>query len=165
MGDRQKESVSLVLVGSQNEKFSSSLTELNSWQVITCSLWDVTQSFMYYLWEPLLILAVRWFWRLITEHSPRRPGFDPSSAHATFVVEKVALGEIFLRVLRSFSCHCHSTNSPHSSQSTHCSYQKDKRAKPENLPKNSSLPETAELGTEMYLHFFVFYSVRMRRKW
>jgi hypothetical protein len=28
------------------------------------------------------------------------PGFDPRSVHATFVVDKVALGQVFLRVLR-----------------------------------------------------------------
>jgi len=130
-----------------------------------CSLWGATRRSMYYLWDPRLVLAVPWLWRLFTDHLPRRPGFDPISAHARFVVEKVALGEIFLRVLPSFSCYCHSTNAPHSSPSTHCSYQKDKRAKPRNLPQNSSLSETAELGTEMYLHFFICYSVQMCRKW
>jgi hypothetical protein len=64
-----------------------------------------------------------------------------------------------------FLCHCHSINAPHSFPSTHCCYQKDKRSKPGNLPKNSSLPEIAELGTEMYLHLFVCYSVQMCRKW
>jgi hypothetical protein len=30
----------------------------------------------------------------------RRPGFDPGSVHMGFVVDKVALGQVFLRVLR-----------------------------------------------------------------
>jgi hypothetical protein len=33
--------------------------------------------------------------------SPRSPGFDPGSVHVGFVVDKVALGQVFLRVLRS----------------------------------------------------------------
>jgi hypothetical protein len=32
--------------------------------------------------------------------SPRRPGFDPGSVHVGFVVDKVALGQVFPRVLR-----------------------------------------------------------------
>jgi acyl-CoA thioesterase len=35
--------------------------------------------------------------------SPWRPGFVPRSIHVGFVVDKVALGQVFLRVLR-FSC-------------------------------------------------------------
>jgi hypothetical protein len=30
---------------------------------------------------------------------PRRPGFDPGSVHLRFVVDKVALGQVFLRVV------------------------------------------------------------------
>jgi hypothetical protein len=30
----------------------------------------------------------------------RWPGFDPVSVHVRFVVDKVALGQVFLRVLR-----------------------------------------------------------------
>jgi hypothetical protein len=32
--------------------------------------------------------------------SPRNPGFDPRSVHVRFVVDKVALGQVFPRVLR-----------------------------------------------------------------
>jgi hypothetical protein len=32
--------------------------------------------------------------------SPRRPGFAPGSIHVGFVVDKVAVGQVFLRVLR-----------------------------------------------------------------
>jgi hypothetical protein len=45
-------------------------------------------------------LAVPWLRRLVTGLSPRRPGFDPGSVHVGFVVDKVALGQAFLRVLR-----------------------------------------------------------------
>jgi hypothetical protein len=38
----------------------------------------------------------------------------------------------------------YSTNAPHSSPSTRCSYQKDKRAKPENLATSNVLSETFE---------------------
>ena len=40
-----------------------------------------------------------------------------------------------------FPCQYHSTIAPHSSSSTCCSHQKDKRIKPGNLPKNKPLSE------------------------
>jgi hypothetical protein len=44
--------------------------------------------------------AVPWLRRLAPGLPPRRPGFDPGSVHVGFVVDKVALGQVFLRVLR-----------------------------------------------------------------
>jgi hypothetical protein len=49
-----------------------------------------------------------WFRQLVTSLSPRRPGSTPKLVHVEIVVEKVALGQVFLRVLW-FSCHYHST--------------------------------------------------------
>jgi hypothetical protein len=45
-------------------------------------------------------MAVPWLRRLVAGLSPRRTGFDPGSVHVGFVVDKVALGQVFLRVLR-----------------------------------------------------------------
>jgi hypothetical protein len=47
-------------------------------------------------------LAVPWLRRLVTGLSPRRPGFAPGSVHVGFVVDKIALRQVFLRVLRVF---------------------------------------------------------------
>jgi hypothetical protein len=44
--------------------------------------------------------AVPWLRRLAAGLPPRRPGFDPGSVHVGFVVDKVALGQVFPRVLR-----------------------------------------------------------------
>jgi hypothetical protein len=44
--------------------------------------------------------AVPWLQRLVAGLSPRRPGFAPGSIHVGFVVDKVALGQVFLRILR-----------------------------------------------------------------
>jgi hypothetical protein len=44
--------------------------------------------------------VVPWLRRLVTGLSPRRPGFDPGSVHVGFVVNKVALGQVFPRVIR-----------------------------------------------------------------
>jgi hypothetical protein len=41
-----------------------------------------------------------WLRRLVACLLPRRPGFDPGSVHVGFVVDKVALGQVFPRVLR-----------------------------------------------------------------
>jgi hypothetical protein len=34
----------------------------------------------------------------VSRRSPQRPGFDPGSMHVRFVVDKVALGQVFRRV-------------------------------------------------------------------
>jgi hypothetical protein len=44
--------------------------------------------------------VVPWLRRLAAGLPPRRPGFDLGSVHVGFVVDKVALGQVFLRVLR-----------------------------------------------------------------
>jgi hypothetical protein len=44
--------------------------------------------------------AVPWLKRLVAGLSPRRPGFAPGSIHVGFMVDSVALGQVFLRVLR-----------------------------------------------------------------
>jgi hypothetical protein len=46
--------------------------------------------------------AVPWLRRLFAGLSPRGHGFDPGSVHVVFVVDKVALGQVFPRVLRIF---------------------------------------------------------------
>jgi hypothetical protein len=43
--------------------------------------------------------GVPWLRRLVAGLSPRRLGFDPGSVHVRFVVDKVALGQVFLRVV------------------------------------------------------------------
>jgi hypothetical protein len=39
--------------------------------------------------------AVPWLRRLVAGIPPRRPGFDPGSVHVGFVVDKVALEQVF----------------------------------------------------------------------
>jgi len=43
-----------------------------------------------------------------------RPGFDPRSGYVIFVVDKVALVQVLLQVLRFFPCQYYSTNAIHS---------------------------------------------------
>jgi len=80
---------------------------------------------------------VPWLRRLVAGLAPRKPGFDPRSFPVRFVVNKVALGQVF-------PCQCHSTNAPYSSSPTCCSSLKDKRAKPGNLQTSTFLPDTGE---------------------
>jgi hypothetical protein len=47
-----------------------------------------------------LIRFVPWLRSLVARLSSRRPGFAPGSIHVEFVMDKVALGLVFLRVLR-----------------------------------------------------------------
>jgi hypothetical protein len=43
--------------------------------------------------------AVPWPRSLVAGLSPRRPGFAPGPINVGFVVDKVALGQVFLRVI------------------------------------------------------------------
>jgi hypothetical protein len=47
-----------------------------------------------------IVRAVPWLRQLAAGLPPRRPGFDPGSVRVGFVVDKVALGQVFLRALR-----------------------------------------------------------------
>jgi hypothetical protein len=44
------------------------------------------------------VLGVVWLRRLVAGLSTRRPLFSPRSTHVGFVVDKVTLGQVFLRV-------------------------------------------------------------------
>jgi hypothetical protein len=61
--------------------------------------------------------AVPWLRSLVAGLSPRRPGFEPGSIHVGFMVNKVEMGQVFLRVLRfspvDISFHRRSPNSYH----------------------------------------------------
>jgi hypothetical protein len=46
--------------------------------------------------------AVPWLKRSVAGLSPQKNGFAPGSVHVGFVVDKVALGQVLLRVLRFF---------------------------------------------------------------
>jgi len=45
-------------------------------------------------------MAASWLRRSVAGFSPQGPGFDPRPVHVTFVVDKVALGQLYLPVLR-----------------------------------------------------------------
>jgi hypothetical protein len=49
--------------------------------------------------KPQILL---WFRRTIAGFSPLRPEFDPTSLHVKFVVDKMALEQVFLLLLRTF---------------------------------------------------------------
>jgi hypothetical protein len=57
-------------------------------------------------------MAVPWLRRLVAGLSPRRPGFDPGSVHVGFVVDKVALGQVFPPCSSVFPCQFHSNCAP-----------------------------------------------------
>jgi hypothetical protein len=57
---------------------------------VLCLYWEWTVA------GPSLKKAMPWLRRLVTGLSPQRPGFDPGSVHVRFVVDKVAVGQVFL---------------------------------------------------------------------
>ena len=84
--------------------------------------------------------------RSAVDLSPQRPGFDSRSIHVRLVVDKVALKQAFLPVLRFFPCLYHSNNAPYSSSSTRCSYQNEKRAKPGTFQKAMLFQKSGSIG-------------------
>jgi hypothetical protein len=62
------------------------------------------------------------------------------------------IGTIFSPSISVFLCQYNSANAPYSSLSTHCSSQLIKGAKPLNLPKSNTLPETGERWIEEVFH-------------
>jgi hypothetical protein len=62
----------------------------------------------------LIMEAVPWLGRLVTIFPPRRPGFEPGSVHVGFVVDKVALWQVFPPSSSVFFCqYHHSTRVPY----------------------------------------------------
>jgi hypothetical protein len=55
--------------------------------------------FQFWLKSRVKVTAYHRLRRLVAGLPLRRPGFDPGSVHVGFVVEKVALGQVFLRVV------------------------------------------------------------------
>jgi hypothetical protein len=53
-----------------------------------------------YLIDHYVVKAMPWLRLLLAGLSPQRPGFAPKTVHARFAVDKVALGQVSLRVLR-----------------------------------------------------------------
>ena len=67
-------------------------------------------------------------------------------------VAKVAVGQVFPEYF-GLPCKYHSTNAPYLFPSTFGPYQKDKRSKPEDLPKWNVLSEIGVHWTEKHFHF------------
>jgi hypothetical protein len=57
-------------------------------------------------------VAVSWVRRLVAGLSTRRPVFDSGSVHVGFVVDKVALGQVFPPSTSVFLCQFHPTGAP-----------------------------------------------------
>jgi len=75
-----------------------------------------------------------WLGPSVASLSARRPQFYPRIVHVRSMVDKVALGQVFLPVIR-FSFLSFISPMIHTHLHLHgCFYQKDKRAKPRNLP-------------------------------
>jgi hypothetical protein len=73
-----------------------------------------------------------------------------------FVVDKVAEGQVFLRVFLFTPVNIIHPMVHNSYASTRCYYQKDKRAKPVNFPKSNAVSEMGEHWIERYFVFLVF---------
>jgi hypothetical protein len=73
--------------------------QTSSFQILTSSLFmSIFPSYLTFC--NVCNRAVAWLRSLVAGFSPRRPGFAPGSIHVGFVVDKVTLGQVFLRVLR-----------------------------------------------------------------
>ena len=68
--------------------------------------------------------------------------------------------DVFVSSTSVFTSQCHYTSSPYSSSSICCSYQRDKRPKPRNVPESNVLPKIAERWKENTLNFAFMKHVR-----
>jgi len=64
-----------------------------------------------------------------------------------------------------FPCQHHSINAPHSSSSTCCSYQNDKRAKYGNLPKTMIFRKSEGIGEKDTFPFSLFGTSKGWQRW
>lgn len=62
---------------------------------------------------PFIVEAVPWHRRLVSALSHRRLGFESRAVHIGFVVDEMAMAQVFSEYFCT-SCHCHSTNTPFS---------------------------------------------------
>jgi hypothetical protein len=53
-----------------------------------------------------------WLRRFAAGLPPRMAGFDPGSVHVGFVVDKVALGQVFYQSTSVLPCEYHSSGAP-----------------------------------------------------
>ena len=63
-----------------------------------CLLWGTNWKLKYFTREICASKVVHWVRRLVWGRLPQRPGFDSRSVHRRFVVNKVALGQVFVGV-------------------------------------------------------------------
>jgi len=84
-----------------------------------CVFFEVGDKFVYILLRSALSFnnTVTWKRLLVVGFSAGSQGFDPWPVHWRFVMDKVALGRVHVRVIRFSPCRCNSTNAPYSSYS------------------------------------------------
>ena len=99
--------------------------------------------------------AMPWFRRLVTGLSPWRPRFDSRSVHAKFVVDEVALGKGFLRILPFSPVSIIKLMSLDILHLHVATVQKEKRAKPRKRPKNSAVAKVGKHWIGKYLKYFM----------
>jgi hypothetical protein len=89
-----------------------------------------------------------WFRLLVASFSPRKTRFNPMSVDMGFVVDEVALGQVFLQEL--FCCQYHSASAAHSCSYKLHSYETDKRVMCGNLPTNRHSANTGEARSRQH---------------
>ena len=82
---------------------------------LQCYLYSHKHLFVYHIYQAMLRL--RW---LVTSRSPWRPKVSPRPVCVGFMVDRLALVQVFCKNFSS-CCHCHSTNAPYSFI-CHCRY-------------------------------------------
>jgi hypothetical protein len=92
--------------------------------------------------------VVRWISRLVSGLSPRRPGFDTRPVRVSFVVVWVALGQVFLLLLRF---------PPVNSLYTFVSYR--------HTVKNLTLMNDIVIEWFLYLPCVLYFSARLLVNW
>jgi hypothetical protein len=85
-------------------------------------------------------LAAPWLRRLVAGHLPWRPGFGTRLFYVRFVMDKVAVGQVFIRIFL-FSPVYTIPTLIRTHRHLRCYYKKEKRVKARNLPQINALSE------------------------
>jgi hypothetical protein len=98
-------------------------------------------------------MTMPWLRRFVVGPSSLTPEFNPSSVHVRFVMDQLAMRQVFLRVL-----HCSPLNIISSFLRTPLHVAFTRKKKPENpgmITKNVCFPEVGSVGQESTFSFFV----------
>jgi hypothetical protein len=124
-----------------------------------CVLCEVRTQILYTIEKQSGLQTLPLLRQLVAGLSSRIPVIDPRSVHVGSVVEKMAMGQVFLRILRYYPV-CIILAMLHTPlPSTLHTYQKDKTTKHRDLRKKNGFSYLGERYIEKCIYFLSFFKM------